>query len=122
MRWREAETPWVDWLVALIGVAFTACAAPAREYGEDTTTTAATSTSIGAGTGGSTTSSISTGGGGGGSPAAASEDVTAFVSGGVVASNGKHRMVLSVGEAAPVQRTMKSTKHRLQGGLVGATE
>ena len=117
MRWRNAETPWVTWLVVVLGLTHSSCVAPAREY-DDTTDT--TTTSSGGGT--SVSTSVSTTSGvGGGAPEAVGHDVTAFVSGGVVASNGKHRMVLTVGEAARAP-AMKNTKHRIQGGLVGAME
>jgi hypothetical protein len=47
---------------------------------------------------------------------------TGFVSAGVVATNGKFKLVYTVGQSTQNQETMTSPGLRLQGGVIGANE
>ena len=77
----------------------------------------------GSGMGGSGGGTGGSGGGtGGAAPIAKGHEASAFVSAGLVAKNGQHWMVFTVGQPAGKQGTMKNASHRLEGGLVGAME
>lgn len=122
MGWRAGKIPWLIALVAALGAA--ACGGNTDVlWDAGTTTSGETTTSSGTGGSGGATTSSSTGGGGGAtSSGGAGHDATAFVSAGLVAENGQHRMVFTVGQAAGGSGTMKNASHRLEGGLVGAAE
>jgi hypothetical protein len=47
---------------------------------------------------------------------------TEIVSGGTVASNGKYKVVYTLGQPSPMQGVATSPDHRVNGGLVGAVQ
>jgi hypothetical protein len=59
-------------------------------------------------------------GGTGGSPVVLGPNVTEIVNGGNVASNGKYKVVFTLGQPTPNQGPMKGPNNRDNGGLVGA--
>jgi hypothetical protein len=121
MGWRRGKIPWLVPLVAALGAV--ACGGNTDVLWDAGATTGDTTTSSGTGGSAGTTTSSGTGGSGGAtSSGAAGHDATAFVSAGLVAENGQHRMVFTVGQVAGGLGTMKNASHRLEGGLVGAAE
>jgi hypothetical protein len=80
------------------------------------------STSTASGSGGASTSGTTSGAGGGGGSAPAGKGATELVSSGTVAKSASYRLVFTLGQPTQNQGKMTSANHRLQGGLVGATE
>jgi hypothetical protein len=59
-------------------------------------------------------------GGTGGRPAVLGPSVTEIVNAGNVASNGKYKVVFTLGQPTPNQGPMKGPSNRDNGGIVGA--
>jgi hypothetical protein len=59
-------------------------------------------------------------GGMGGAPVVLGPSVTEIVNGGNVASNGKYKVVFTLGQPTPNQAPMKGPNNRDNGGIVGA--
>src|SRR5579863_888122 len=60
------------------------------------------------------------GGGAGGAPVVLGPSVNEIVNAGTVASNGKYKVVFTLGQPTPNQGPEKGPNHRDNGGIVGA--